>query len=293
MAIDFLLKRDVIEEIIPSNAAATSLNSGVSGAWSGWTEVTGSTTIPFVLCGAYVMEIFQIMDQGAQSGVLNLQVGTGASGMEAAVAEAHGGLLLSPGGTAQAVTGLTGRTHFFEPRLIAAGTRIAVRASATTSVAVLLALYLFGYDASSFGLPLSYVDHERYMKGLSSPAMGATCYPSPGLTAVTSGGALWAYGSWTQFIAAAPRPILITGLVGAATAIHRAAQVKIGIGPPGSEAAMSKVGVPGRIGIPGPFGDCYLPRPLFVKPGERVAVQAAASAANLQVNIGLKGFELL
>lgn len=293
MAVDSILKRDIPEEIIPNDASAKTLNSGTSGSWSAWGQIAASTSMPFVLCGVYTMEIFQLTTQGTQSGVLSLQIGTGGAGAEQVVGEGHGGLLLAPGGTSQAVTGLKGQTMFFEPILIPSGTRLSVRATNTTTVAVLLGIYLFGYDASKFGLPLSYVREERYVKGLCAPAQGAVCYPSGSLTPVTSGAGVFVYGSWTQFIASASRPTLITGLVGATTTLHRSFQAKIGIGAAGSEVAMSKLGLPGRLGIPGPLCDAYLPRPLFVKAGERVAVQIAAAASSQTLNTGLKGFEVL
>jgi hypothetical protein len=293
MAVDFLLKRDIIEEIVPNLASATPLITGAAGAWGAWEEITAGLAFPFILCGLYVMEYFNLAAAGTAGALINIQIGTGAGGAEVVRSESHGNIVLALGkiGT----YGLTGRTHFVEPVVIPAGTRIAVRGSCTSAIAAGASVYLFGYDARYFGLPLSYLGNAaRYIRGLESKIQGAQTWPSPGGTAVASGAApVWTWGAWVQFIAAAANPIIITGIAAyELTAANPSMQAQIGIGAPGAEIAMSKAGIANRLGF-FPFGDSYLPRPLFVKTGESVSVRVAASAALTTFQVGLKGFNLL
>jgi len=295
--IDFLPKRDIIETIFPSLSAPASRNSGVSGAWSIYSTLltAAANTFPFILCGAYVMESLQlVIDDVVTSAQLNIQVSIGAAGSEVPIAESHGGLLLSPCVIASgSITGLTGRTHFFEPVRIPSNVKIAYRASSSAAKLINTAVYIFGYDARYFAQPLKAAEELRYIRGLCSPTKGATVWPSPGATAVsTPAGATWVYGAAVQFIASAASPLLITGLFGSATTASNSSQAQIGIGAPGAEQWMSKVGLTVQTGFPGPLIDCYLPRPLYVKTGEAVSVRIAGNVASTATGIALKGFAL-
>jgi len=301
MAVDFLAKRDIIEAIIPVDATSVNKTSGVSGAWGTYgiliTAANMTTLFPggFILCGAYVTEIFALTGaETMQSGVLNLQVSKGDAGSETPVAESHGCLYVNPPqADEESAMGLTGRTHFFEPVLIPTGTRLAYRATSSVAKAFDLSVYIFGYDARYFGQPLKAMDELRYIRGLCSPTKGATVWPVGALTAVTTHATTaWLYGTAVNFEPHADSPLLITGLVGAAIVASNRVQAKIGIGAAGSEQWMSKVGLPCYLSTPGPLADCYLPRPLYVKIGEAVSVQIAGSIANTVTNIALKGFAL-
>lgn len=293
--IDFLAKRDIIEQIIPSDAPNTVVTSGVSGAWSAYAQViaAASLTYPFILCGAYVYSYFSIVAaDGTQVGMLNLQVATGEAASEVPIAEGHSGLLLAPGAN-DSIGGLTGRTLFFEPILVPPTTRLSIRASASSTRALYNGVYLFGYDARYFAQPLKVADELRYIRGLCSPTQGATVWPSPGGTNVTTHATSgYVYGTPVQFIASAASPLLITGLFGYNSIGSNRIQAKIGIGAAGSEQWMSKVALPVWSVGPGPFCDCYLPRPLYVKTGEAVSVTIAGHVANKITAIALKGFAL-
>jgi len=306
MAVDFLAKRDIIEAIIPIDAVAITRISGVGGAWSSYailiTAANMNTYFPggFILCGAYVHEAFTLAGgDGIQAGFLNLEVASGAAGGEVPIAESHGMLELAPGMN-DSITGMTGRTHWFEPILVPTNTRLAYRVSTPAAKAVNASAYLFGYDARYFGQPLKAVDELRYIRGLCSPTKGATVFPNLGGTAVTTHPTTaWLYGTAVAFdldIAGggtvAVTPLLITGLASYAVTISNRVQAKIGIGAAGSEQWMSKVGLALAVGYPGPLMDAYLPRPLYVKTGEAVSVQIAGSIANTVTNIALKGFAL-
>jgi hypothetical protein len=298
MAVDFLAKRDIIEQIIPSDATSVSRTSGVSGAWSAYGQIISAANLtdPFILCGAYVYEAFAFVgDATVHTGLMNIQVAIGEAGSEVVVAESHGVLAADPADATAAVKVRTGRTHFFEPILIPANTRIAYRASSTDTVSFSTSLYLFGYDARYFAQPLKVVDELRYIRGLCSPTRGATVWPSPGVTNVAGHNTVaWTYGTPVQFIASAATPLLITGLSAVAAIVSNRAQAKIGIGAPGSEQWVSKVGLALQSLIAGPTMDCYLPRPLYVKTGEAVSVMIASSNVSVAsiTGIALKGFAL-
>lgn len=305
MAVDLLAKRDIIEDIIPSGAISLTQVSGVGGAWSTPYKIiitaasmTALYPAGFILCGAYVFEAFTLLGgDGTQAGFLNLEVAAGPLNSEVPIAESHGILMLAPGATDQ-ISGMTGRTHFFEPILVPTATRLAFRVSTPAAKALTTSVYLFGYDARYFAQPIKAVEELRYIRGLCSPTKGATVFPSLGGTAVTTGAA-WVYGAAVAFdldIAGggtvAITPLLITGLAGYATAISNRIQAQIGIGAPGAEQWMSKVGLALAVGYPGPLIVCHLPRPLYVKTGEAVSVRIMGSLAATATNIALEAFAL-
>ncbi|MCJ7676827.1 MAG: hypothetical protein MUO35_03805 [Anaerolineales bacterium] len=270
--------------LYPLAYKSASVNAGVSGAYGSYTNLVAkaSNTIPFILCGLYAQIAYSLTTEGTQSGLMNFQVAIGDSPDEVPIAEGHDSMILAPGyisGTAQSVTGLKAGTIFVEPVLIPAGTRIVYRAASNLAVAVLTSAYAFGYDARYFAQPLRVVDELRYMRGLCSPTKGATVWPAIGGTAVTSHATPYAYGTWVPFIDPATSPLEVTGLIALQITSNTSGQFNIGIGAPGGgEIAMSRCGTPSRIGH-FLYGDCYLPRPLYVKTGESVSVQAATGAS--------------
>jgi hypothetical protein len=295
MAVDLLAKRDILETIIPSGAAATTKAAGVSGAWSTYSQIITAANLAtlcpggFILCGAYVQEYFACKaSDGGQVAQWNLQVATGASTFEVPIAEGSNTLVASPSDATGDVALLGGRTLFFEPVLIPASTRLAYRATTTSARAVLFGLYLFGYDARYFAQPLRAVDELRYIRGLSSLAVGTLTYPSPGVTNVTTAGSNWGgnYGAAVQFIASAASPLLVVGMSGGSSAGH-SMQAQIGIGAAGSEQWMSMVGLPDYIAAVGSVFDSYLARPLYAKTGEAVSVRVTG-IANHTTGVSLK-----
>lgn len=295
MAVDNLLKRDIVEVIIPVNTNPPAWTSGVSGAWTSWVQVISNTavTFPFILCGAHLTEGLSTTTTGSVLGHYTLQIGTGAAASEVVIAETSGIVLVSSTPQVDTTTYIiSGTTKWFEPVIIPGSTRIAARSSATSATGVSIALYLVGYNATTFGLPLRYIrDWQRYIKGLMAPTQGTVSYPSPGATSVTCNTFATGYGAWVEFIASASKPTLIVGLSGGATSTSGRNQAQIGIGAASSEVVHSKVGLAGRAVWPGPLASSYLPRPLFVKPGERVAVNGTGAASTIDVS--LMGFELL
>lgn len=297
MAVDFLLKRDIIEQIIPEDARSQGGLSGVSDNWSAYFELitAANLTYDFILCGAYSCEDYPTTTAGNFLTVTTIQIATGAADSEVPIAEGHVLATVLVAGTITGLAICTGRTIFFQPTFIPKSTRIACRASSNSTFAVYTYMYLVGYRASQFGLPLKYLsDQSGYIKGLKGVTKASCVYPSPGTINVTSGSPRWTYGSPVEFIASATNPILITGAIACQNTTQNGAQLKICLGSAGNEVAHSKVGFAGIsiVSGGGPYGDSYLPRPLFVKPGERVSVILASYNANTAYPIALKGFEL-
>jgi len=300
MAIDLLAKRDIMEVILPLSAAAAAISqtSGVGGAWSTSSQIipatgTGSIPWPFILCGAYVLEVLYLTASGAAAAQLNLQIRTGAVGSEVLVAESAGVLIAYSSATSN-VYAQTGRTHDFEPKLIPANTRLSMISTSThATIPVYIGVYLFGYDARSFAQPLKYIDELRYIRGLCAPTQGAQMWPSGGATTVTAHATAGTYGTPVIFEAHADSPLLITGLLGMATNVHSHGRAQIGIGANPDEQWMSLVGLPGQINFVGPLCDCRLRRPLFVKTGEAVSVRTTVFDTSYpDMQIALRGCAL-
>jgi hypothetical protein len=299
MAVDFLAKRDILEDIIPVAANSVVKAAGVSGAWSTYatliTSANMTTYFPggFILCGAYAAIAFDIIGtDGVQTGLYNAQVAKGETGAEILVAEGHCGVSLAPADATTSVTGKTGGTMFFQPQYIPSATKLTFRSSTTSTKTVYGNLYLFGYDARYFANPIKYIKELKYVRGFCPPTQGTQVWPSPGLTTVsTHATTAWDYGTAVQFIASAASPLLITGLFGLGAAASNHMQAKIGVGAAGSEIWMSRVGLPNAFVYTGPFCDAYLPRPLFVKQDESVSVTVAGTAGR-STGIALKGFYL-
>lgn len=300
--IDFLAKRDIIETIIPINAISKIILAGTSGAWSptGWVNIITSSnlTFPFILCGAYVYEVMLVAGaDGVQAATTTLLLSKGTPGHEddagMYIGEGVAGLTITPGAT-ETVKATSATTMFFEPILIPKSTYISINASSSSAKGCSLGVYLFGYDARYFANPIEYVKELRYIRGLTAAGQGSQVWPSPGVTNVApNASTFWTYGTPVQFIASAPNPILITGLFGTAGTANQYAQAQIGVGAAGSEVWMSQVGLPCYTSQSGPCGDCWLPRPLFVKTGEAVSVQLEANKNNTYpVGIALRGFNL-
>jgi hypothetical protein len=283
-----LPKRDIVEQLIPSNLPGATRLGGTSGGWSGWGQIitAANLTYDFVLCGAYVFEFISLSAAGVASALCNYQIAKGKAFHEGdagnLLAEDHSLMEFSTAGTLTAALGATGRTLKFAPVLIPAGTRLAYRTSSNTAIEMYSSLYLVGYNASQWPQVLSYPrDLERYMHGLVAVQTGVV--PSPGQTTVTTGTSLWAYGTPVEFIASAAQPLLVKRVVALnASILAPHTQVLIELGAAGHAVAHSKAGFPSYTAQVGPIGNAELMRSLLVLPGERVSVSAACSLSTAQ-----------
>lgn len=293
MAVDLLPKRDTLEIIVPQNATSIGLTyHTVAWTWPAWTQVHAGLAFPFVLCGMYV----NYMQAAAATAfpITQVQIGTGAALSEVAIATS-GSSCLFVNSTGTTVYAMYSETAFFGPLLIPASTRIAARQTGSVANVPRCRLYLFGYDARYWPPVLEHQTPERYMRGLSIKT--SECYPSGNVTSITAGNPAWTFGAWTEFIAAATNPTLITGIAMVAANIvsNNPCQMQIGLGANPNEVAHSQVGFPSEatvITTATAGGISYLPRPLYVKAGERVCVRAESSVLSKVYEIFLLGHEL-
>lgn len=296
--INLLLKRDVIETIIPTAGVAITRLSGVSGAWSAYGELISAAnlTYDFILCGAYLYERLFSASSGLSATCCTYQVATGEAGSEVPIAEDRTMMSLYEATVGDGMMSFRGSTLLFPPMLIPASTRLSYRNSSDSAVAQRGSLYLVGYKATDWGLPLTYLkDSIAYMKGLAVVAKGAVCYPALGKTTVTTGNPAWTDGAAVELVASATSPTLITGAHGVGVATATAglcAHAKICIGSVGNEKDHSEVAFANAASQVGPLGASVLPRPLLVKTGERISVIAHGSVAAKNVGVSLQGFEL-
>ncbi len=296
MALDFMPKRNLVEVILPADAGPVFPNSGVGAAYGVWVQVVAASAAPYVLCAAHIAEQFQVPPGVPSLTTYQLEVGIGAAGFEVPVAASASYIVGLPGFAAGIAIIAASKTLFFEPIVIPAGTRIAVRAWGNGAIAVLFGVYLVCYDASDYELPgeLMSRPHERYMKGLTSAAQGAVCFPTAGVTAVTTagGGFGGGYGAWVAMTAAAPNDVLVTGLVCGDSLVGAGfAQTQIGIGAAGLEVVGGKVGMAAR--TLGPVSTSLMPRPIFAKRNERIAVRTeGGGGAPVAFDMILLGHEM-
>ncbi len=292
---NLLLKRDVIETVIPSAGVAITRVSGTAGAWSAYGELISAAnlTYDFILCGAYLYERLYSASSGLSQVVCTYQVATGAAGAEVPIAEDRTIMVLFELTVGDGMTAYQGSTFDFPPQLIPAGTRLSFRSSSNTATVQRGSMYLVGYKATDWGLPLSYLaDNIAFMKGLRAQAKGAVCYPAQGVTTVTTGNPSWTNGNPVEFIASATSPTLITHVAGRGSESSLCVHPSVCIGAAGSEVAHSLVALPNAGAQLGPLGLSALMRPLFVRAGERVSVMTRGSTASKDVGISLRVSEL-
>lgn len=308
MAVDFLPKRDILEVVVPADAA--SISSGTIGnqTWSSYRQIitAANLTYDFILCGIYTTDYYSSDISGNNYGIVNYEVATGAIGSEQPIADVNSFLFGSEATIGTGMICITSRTIPIAPTLIPKNTRIAVRFyNNSAGMAWQCNLYLVGYKASQWAKPLTYLkDQTRYMKGLSvvgsNGTTGATVlYPQTGTINVTAGSPAWTFGTPVEFrgpnTTAITNPTLITGaFMQPATpmATQLSVQLQVYTGSAGNEVPQAKMGGPGAIWTIMPLQDCYLPRPTLIFPGERLSVAAECITASKVVPVLLRGIEL-
>jgi hypothetical protein len=283
-------KRNQLEMLVPDNTGAPYVQAGTAGTWGSWVQATPALPSDFALCAAHVAEEFFIINAlGWTPGHYHYQVGKGAAGAETPVAQSSAVLAFNLWDTATVVL-LSGRTLWFEPQLIPAATRLAIRAWGTSASALRLRTRLVGYKASDYEetSPL-HRPARRYMRGLEAPAQGTLCWPTTGTTTVPSGSS-WTFGPWQQFIASAPNDVLVTGVVCVNNFASPEGMAEIGVGPAPNEVPGGYVAL--NTWTLGPTSESHLPRPMFIKRGERVTVRTKSSGAARNFEIVLMGEEV-
>jgi len=277
MAVDLLPKRDIVEQIIPVDAASAAVNVGASWAWGSWFQVVASCPNDFVLVGIMA---YEIVSSTATPNVViyQLEIGTGAAASESTIAAVGSGILATSSGSAETKNTIHDTMHFVTPTFIPSGTRIAARATSSVASGFLMAVMLMGYDARDYAQMLRQPRHDRYLRGRQGRA--AAVYPSAGVTTVSSLASVWGYGSWVEFDASAEYPLLVKGIVSGHTDSSLHAVFDVGVGAASSEVTHLRLPFASRQVFPGPgLGISYAYRPMLVRPGERTAVRVKDSSS--------------
>jgi hypothetical protein len=282
-----------IEVIVPAEGNAAAPTSGTNWGWGAYTQITADVGYDFVLCGAHTGAMCNFPTGVATTDAIHWQIATGAAASEVNIADGQWAMYgQNHAGNPAGIWIGAAYTWRIDPILIASGTRLSVRYSQSYNGTLFYpAMYLFGYDSRSFSPSVGNMDSDRFLKGLKLSSHQVAPEAAAGNT-VTAGGTAWTYGSWVEFIASASNDLLIKTLSLATTTGWKHVQAKIGIGGSGSEVAMSKIGFPGRTLTLHHIGTQELYRPLYVKKGERVAVQTACSAASFAAPFHMTWAEL-
>lgn len=296
---DSFARRDgPLENSYPRNAAPTAStpSSGTPWTWTAYTQVVASTSADFVASGVDIKFKCTINTGGntgsiAYSGNIEVALAIGPAGSEvdfAVISEAFEGSISNPATSAPFSASVAGwgRHIPIAPKLIPAGSRIAIRtrssleANATPGGFPGVSLYITGYDGGAAPAEVPTYTLRGNQTGIQKGASKVA--PSGSVLTVTAGNA--AFGSWYEIIASAASELLLQGVSLASTdgiTSSHAAILEVGTGAAGSEVTRARIWIPGMNVSPQAYaaGTFLMPRPLLIKPGERIAVRAYGFAA--------------
>lgn len=284
-------KRDVVEVCYPNNDNGTGTTPGLSWAWSAWNQITASLASDLILTAIAVYKLISATGSPV-TGLIQIQIGTGAAGAETTVAEFTTGIGYTSSNTVETKSMFIGEVLFCNPIRIDAGTRVAVRSSTSSAAAGIgCNVKLYGYPVSSFGQ----IHRPESVPSLTvtEKAGGSVVQPNAAVTTVATGTPLWTYGAWVQVIASAACELVVTGVATGGTTVSGGFDLEIGTGAAGSEISRSLVPVVGRTFLPGPgWGFWRVARPLYIKPGEAVSVRARGRPVTTNYDICLQTEEI-
>jgi len=292
MAVDAHPKRDIPEVCYPDNNFGTAVTPGNSWAWSAWAQLTASLADHLVLSAA---QLYVLLSTTATPVLQQFQVeiGTGAAGSEVTVARSGSAIGYSASGSAETKSIFRTETLWLPPVRIAAGTRVAVRATKQGTDPLALNVTLIGFPAADFPPVSTHPHPDPYLRA-SEPAAAVT-YPNAGLASVTTAGTIWVYGSWVELIAAGAlsRHMLAAGFACGDAVISGAFHLQLGTGSAGNEVPHALAVAAGRSSNPGPgFGQAHFVRPALIKPGERVAARVRGRPVSTAFAVQLLALEL-
>ena len=243
------------EVILPSSGLEARPTAAL-GAWGAWTTVQAATPQDLVLLAAHMSKVTTV------SCSLWGQVGVDPTGGTSFTVRAEFAFhaFVSGSGAYPIHTS----TFRFEPRLIPAGSRVAMRGWVTdgnTSFQGYLALVR---PAASWvdPWPNTYIAGGRATNQRRSPAV-------PNWLTVPQGSA------WREAVASAPNDMLLTAVEidpTSATGLQGDV-VEVGVGAAGSEVVFSRAGIPSARVTGWPLGYQEFGRKALVLTGERVAVR--------------------
>jgi hypothetical protein len=208
-----------------------------------------------------------------------IQLATGAAGSEvpfATIPFAIAAYLASPGSSTQAFLGV-GRNYPIAPKLIPAGTRIAVRSRMSVSNTYATAytrVYVIGYPGGAAPAGFSTYTLRGQQTGIQKGI--SKVIPEGSTLDITPGANNW--GDWTEVIENAPSELLIRGVAvspGYQSTVNWGI-MELGIGPAGSEVTKARLWFPTIYYCNAHYQ--YMTRPLLVKPGERLAARIWSSS---------------
>lgn len=288
MTVGLGAKRDVVEIVFPAATYGASVTPGNSWANSAYVQVVSAAamTTNMLLTGLVVYELINTTAT-AVTEAFEVDVAVGAAGAEVVVATVGAAIGYLASGTTDTKTILKSETLPIMPTRLDTGVRVAVRARKSGTNTLALSCSIIGYPAASYPPITSRPDPAQYLQAMEKRG-GAVTYPGAGLTTLTLAGSVWTFGAWAEVVASAAAEMLITGYAGGDLTTGLIVHMEIGTGAAGSEVSRGLGVLPGRGALPGPgFGYHSLQRPIYVKPGERIAIRGKGQPANSTTDIML------
>ncbi len=162
------------------------------------------------------------------------------------------------------------------PTRIPAGQRLSVRATAHGTVLIVTNIYAAGILESQWAELQRRNRYDEYLQGSAALMGRQSIYPLLTGATVTAHATAWLFGGGVEIITAAQNEMWVEGFFidPDVVASNPSCVLEVGIGPAGGE--IWQTGGPaagksaGQIFSNGPH---YFPLPIYVRPGERVAVR--------------------
>ena len=299
-------KISIGQHLVPNLAAFNGLSAG-NQTWSSWSQIAaagGAVTTgmerDFVCCGAYYSLGAITTASGNTFKAAYMEIGYGKAGDETPLGRLeHRAWINKSAGVEQVLLGLGG-TFIFEPFVIPAKQRVAVRAWANAS-GYQMGIVLFGYYRDEWDLlePYNRREHQQaHARG--SLIRRSMLYPDPaaaadlGTLVAAPAGTTWTYGDWVEIVAkgaisyAALARGVCAGVSSTPLSNNTQFQIQIGLGE-GIPRPLDVVGSKTTVGASGqsPGGPLLLARGLYVPPRERVCLRVASAVASQDFDAAL------
>lgn len=276
--------REYLPTMIPNNAAPVTVTSGaVAWGWSAYSQITAGFASAFTPVAVHALVKFTDLITNAYAPLAEFEIATGAAGAEVPYATFHTACvsgMSNPGASTTAFTSI-GETWPIGPTAIPANTRIACRirsSVASASGTVAIGAYLAGFVGGDVPPGYRAYDIDPHWRGIHA---GVSKVAPGGASVAITPGAAYAYGSWVQLLASAPKDLLVWAVIRGddATMLPANMYLEVGTGAAASEVSRGRLAFP--ISTFAAVGLQRFLRPIFVENGERVAARAAGSAATI------------
>lgn len=278
--------RSAPQIVVPSLASAPLIAPGLSWTWGSYAQITAGLAYDFLCMGATPSLFLAVIPPAPLfTFFLQFEIATGAAGSEVARAYGQiGGMAHNPSPNTEGSIWANTRETPFQPFVIPAGTRIAARAAFSVTYSPFFALFLYGFNDSTFPASPTSINYNDYWHGDLGLTPETMLTPQLSSLTVTSGAASWTWGSWVQVWASAAADTLIRGVIAGLSTAGQT-QIQLGIGPAGSEVPFDTLAWGAHpLLTTGPLtGYVRLARPLQINIGERLAVRAASRFPNAAI----------